>query len=74
MNLEKAIQELKNGAKLCRAAWALDDGYLVLMPGMTHVWKIQLKPNPNAGNYIFSVEDLMGQDWQEFKLPVEVAV
>jgi hypothetical protein len=26
-------------------------------------------PNPNAGNYIFSVEDFLAEDWKEFEVP-----
>ena len=41
------------------------------MPGMTHVWKVVITPSTNAGNFIFSVEDLTSDDWQEFELPKE---
>ncbi len=71
MLLAEALNELKNGATLHRAAWPLDDGYLKLLPGMTHIWKIVLKPNPNAGNYIFSVADLVADDWQPFVVSEE---
>jgi hypothetical protein len=66
MLFQEALQQLKAGEKLYRTGWELQDGYVVLMPGMKHVWKIVLQPNPNAGNYIFSVEDLSSGDWEKF--------
>lgn len=69
MLLQEALNELKSGKCMCRSAWGLDDGYLKLMPGMLYVWKIVLKPNPNAGNYIFTLADLQADDWKEFVLP-----
>lgn len=71
MLLQKALSELHAGKNMCRAAWGIEDGYLKLMVGMSHVWKIMLKPTPNAGNYIFSYTDLVADDWQEFVLPAD---
>lgn len=71
MLLCEALEALQQGKVLCRQAWSLDDGYLKLMPGMKHVWKIVLNPAPNAGNYIFSFEDLVADDWMEFEMPKE---
>lgn len=68
----EAMEQLKAGNTMHRNAWKLEDGYLKLLPGMSFVWKIVLLPNPNAGNYIFSVEDFMADDWQEFEMPKEV--
>jgi hypothetical protein len=69
MNLQDALVELHNDKAMCRASWSLDDGYLKLLPGMGYVWKIVLKPNPNAGNYIFALADLEADDWIEFRIP-----
>ena len=69
MLFQEALESLKSGEVLCREAWTREDGYLSLMKGMTHVWKIVLHPAPNAGNYIFSVEDLCASDWKLFELP-----
>ncbi len=77
MLLQEALDLLQKGESLCRAAWALEDGYLVMMQGMQHVWKIVLHPSPNAGNYIFSLADMLADDWKAFELPkppVEAAV
>lgn len=70
MLLQEAIELLEAGESVCREVWSLEDGYLQFMKGMTHVWKIVLHPNPNAGNYIFSKDDLKANDWKKFELPV----
>lgn len=75
MLFSEALECLKEGKSIHRASWTLESGYLKLMDGMEFVWKIVLMPNPNAGNYIFPVEDFEADDWQEFvapKLPLEV--
>ena len=36
---------------------------------LTPLFLIVLAPNPNAGNYIFSMEDLLASDWKKFELP-----
>lgn len=66
MLLREALDVLKSGAHVHRKGWAVQDGYLSFMPGMSHVWKIVLHPQPNAGNYIFSMEDLTSEDWELF--------
>ena len=71
MLLQEALVNLQAGKQMHRAGWSIEDGYLSLMPGMTHVWKVVIKPSTNAGNYIFSVEDLLADDWQEFAMPQE---
>lgn len=68
MLLQEALQELKAGKSIARDKWKLEDGYLKLLPGMEHVWKITIKPTTNAGNYIFSYADLTADDWNEFCL------
>ena len=69
MLLQEALKLLQEGEVLCREAWSFEDGYLTMMKGMTHVWKIVLQPSPNAGNYIFSLADLLADDWQLFEMP-----
>lgn len=71
MLLQEALDSLKAGKHMHRKAWDIKEGYLSLMPGMTHVWKVVITPTTNAGNFIFSVEDLTSDDWQEFELPKE---
>ena len=77
MLFQEALDLLKAGEVVHRAAWTLEDGYLTFMKGMSHIWKIVLQPAPNAGNYIFSVEDFCASDWKRFELskePTEEAV
>ncbi len=64
-----ALAMLKEGKSMCRVIWTLDDGYLQIMTGMEFVWKIVLKPSPNAGNFIFRIDDFTADDWQEFVMP-----
>lgn len=71
MLLQEALVNLQAGKQMHRATWDISEGYLSLMPGMTHVWKVVITPSTNAGNFIFSVEDLTSDDWQEFELPKE---
>ena len=69
MLLQEALDLLQKGEVLCREAWRIEEGYLCMMKGMQHVWKIVLQPSPNAGNYIFSLVDLLADDWKLFELP-----
>ncbi len=71
MLFQEALTRLDAGVPMHRACWTAEDGYLSLMPDMKYVWKIVLIPNPNAGNFIFSVEDFLADDWQEYKGVVE---
>jgi len=66
----EALDKLRDHIPMRRNAWTAEDGYLVLMPSMNYIWKIVLVPNPNAGNYIFSVEDFLSGDWEELKTPL----
>lgn len=77
MLFSEALVQLKARVPVYRKGWEPQDGYLTLMPGMSHVWKIVLQPAPNAGNYIFSVADLDSDDWAVYNEPqavVEAAV
>lgn len=65
----EALAKLQAGSPMKRAGWAESEGYLKCMPGMDYVWKIVLVPNPNAGNFIFSIADFHGDDWEEFVIP-----
>lgn len=64
----EALEALKSGKHISRLSWSEEDGYLTFMPGMKHIWKIIIKPQPNAGNHILSVEELNASDWEEFDL------
>ena len=71
MLFTEALAKLQEGAPMRRAAWPDSEGYLKLMPGMGYIWKIVLVPNPNAVNFIFSLADFNGDDWEEFVIPSE---
>ena len=73
MNFNDALVQLKASVPVYRTGWEPQDGYLVLMPGMGYVWKIVLSPSPNAGNYMWSVADFEGEDWEVFT-PAKLAI
>ena len=64
MLFAEALSALKEGKNVVREVWQEADGFLALMRGMKHVWKILPYPNPNAGNHILSVEELEADDWK----------
>lgn len=61
------LDNLQNGLPMRRADWSAEDGYICIMPSMKYVWKIVLIPNPNAGNFIFCVDDFLATDWIEYR-------
>ncbi len=71
MNFGDALLALKSGHPMKRTSWADSEGYLMLMPGMDYVWKVLGKPTPNAGNFIFCVDDFYAEDWVGYTVPVE---
>lgn len=74
MILDDMLKLLDKGDVVCREVWSLGDGYLVFLPGMKHIWKVVILPQANAGNYIFSREDLSATDWKKFEAPPEETV
>ena len=74
MLFAEALKLLQEGENVCREIWGTEQGYLTLLEGMSHIWKIILPPNTNAGNHILSVEELLADDWKKFVLPVIEAV
>lgn len=64
MLFAEALAALKEGKNIAREGWEESEGYLALMRGMKHVWKVIPFPNPNAGNHILSVEELQADDWK----------
>ncbi len=63
---------MKAGKELRRTAWAHSEGYLKILPDMGYVWKIVTQPQPNAGNFIFSIADFDGDDWVYYEAPKPV--
>lgn len=64
MLFAQALEALKERKMVARKSWVEQDGYLVFLSGMNHVWKIITSPAPNAGNHIFSVNELSADDWE----------
>lgn len=65
----EALVQMKAGEAVRRTAWADSEGYLKILPDMGYVWKIVTQPNPNAGNFIFSIADFDGDDWVKWEAP-----
>ena len=65
MNFTEALQKLQCGAAVRRTTWPMKDGYLKLMMGFNTIWKVLTVPTANAGNYLFTLEDFNGNDWEE---------
>ena len=63
MNFSDALVGLISGKYLQREKWKTTGEYVILLPGMPHIWKILVQPNPNAGNWLPLTEDLAAQDW-----------
>jgi hypothetical protein len=66
MKLDEALRMLKEGRCISRKVWSESEGYLILMKGMKNIWKIITIPGPNAGNHIFSYDELCADDWEEY--------
>ena len=63
MNFQEILKELNEGKCVRRTSWPMKDGYLKRMLGFNTVWKVLTVPAPNAGNYLFTVEDFEAIDW-----------
>jgi hypothetical protein len=64
MMFEEALKELLKGKYISRSAWDASGEYCILLPGMQYIWKILIQPNPNAGNWLPLVSDLLADDWK----------
>ena len=64
MLFSEALVNLKNGHCVVRPEWVKTGEYACLMPAMGYVWKILTQPNPNAGNWLPTVEDLCADDYE----------
>lgn len=64
MFFKEALENLLKGNFVTRASWAETGEYCCLMPGMATIWKIMIKPQPNAGNWLPFVSDLLADDWK----------
>ena len=67
MIFAEMLKELHANRSARRTSWdeeGANSGYVVIMPGMAHVWRILVKPTPNAGNYMPNIADLEADDWE----------
>ena len=62
MNFTDALAQLQAGKYVKRPGW--EAAYCALMPHMKSIWQVTTLPNPNAGNYLPILEDLLATDWE----------
>jgi hypothetical protein len=63
MLFSDALAALNKGQYVTRTGWN-DGSYLILLPGMPYLWKVQTQPAPAAGNWLPMNVDLLADDWQ----------
>lgn len=67
MQFLDAVTLMEDGAYMYRPSWVIQDGYVALMPGMTHIWKFTLNSErPNVGEARFSRDDYKATDWEVY--------
>jgi hypothetical protein len=73
MHFNSALTSMLLGSYITRSSWT-DGSYLCFLPGMSYIWKVAVVPNPAAGNWMPSVDDLVADDWEVMgkKEPTEV--
>lgn len=64
MLFSEALEELAEGKYVQRPGWKMSGEYIVLMPGMQYIWKILTQPNPNAGNWMPLMADMLADDYE----------
>jgi len=64
MMFKDALNSLLEGKYVTRNAWDETGEYVCLMPGMPYIWKILIKPSPNAGNWLPMVSDFLADDYK----------
>jgi Protein of unknown function (DUF2829) len=64
MMFSEALDSLLKGNYVARNAWDSTGEYCVVLPGMQYIWKILTQPNPNAGNWLPLISDLLADDWK----------
>jgi hypothetical protein len=75
MQFMEAIKALQEGKMVVRECWNEEEnGYLKLMYGLPYVWRILMMPNPNAGSFSFSIDEMVADDWVLFPKPVKEVV
>lgn len=79
MTFQEAYELLQQGKYLTRDFWNVTGEYCILLPGMPYIWKILMIPNPSAGNWLGTIEDMNATDWKivekkEAEEPKEIPV
>ena len=64
MKFVEALEALQDRKFVARESWNESGEYICLMPGMQSIWKILTLPNPNAGNWLPLMNDLLADDWK----------
>ena len=73
MKFEQVVQGLVAGDYMQRDAWKETGEYVVLMPGMNTIWKILVQPQPNAGNWLPLMADILAEDWSVVKRSASIS-
>lgn len=74
MDFFTALEQMKQHKFFKREKWSATDGYVTIMPGMAMIWKFLTAPQPNAGLFQFTVEDLSATDWVELEKEVQFTI
>ncbi len=64
MKYIEALDQLVAGHYVARKTWFAEAQYCVIMPGMAFIWQIKTQPQPNAGVWMATVEDMLSEDWE----------
>ncbi len=60
----EAIKAATENKFVSRTAWDSTGDYLSALPGMPYIWIIKTQPQPNAGNFLPLVADMLADDWK----------
>lgn len=64
MLFEEALKHLISGEYVARSSWDAVGEYIIILPSMPYIWKILTQPNPNAGNWMPTIADLLADDYK----------
>ena len=64
MKLVEALECLKLGKAMQRAAWEKSGEYVLWLVGAEHLFKVTRNPT-NGGGYALTWSDLTAEDWKE---------
>lgn len=64
MLFKEALEALIQGKYVTRNIWDATAEYVIVLPGMSYIWKITVQPTANAGNWLPTLADLQADDWK----------